>query len=134
MKLEAVREKKLEVKTAEEKLKNLRSMAETIPTAILDGLPHGRGTSSRVEKFSARVIDAERELEQLRLEVGRLESELACEIFERVADEALRAALLCYYVGCYSTRESARRLHYSLRQFFRKLDKARKEFNRAQRA
>lgn len=128
MNLNAVRELKERVVSAEAELANLRGLAQNlVPT--LDGLPTVRSLDSRVEKLTVKVVDAEAELDRLKIEFDKAAAELYDEIQRRVRSIELVAVLSLRFVSCLSFRQIAKRIHYSARQVFRLNQQGIFEFN-----
>ena len=118
MNLNAVRELKEKIVTAEAELENLRGLAgNLVPT--LDGLPMARSLDSRVEKLTVKVVAAEKELDRLKAEFEKAAAELYDEIQRRVKSVQAATVMILHYVTCLSFRQIARRISYSLRQVFR---------------
>ena len=118
MNLNAVRELKEKIVTAEAELENLRGLAQNlVPT--MDGTPTVRSLDSRVEKLALKIVAAEQKLDALKTELDRLSAELFDEIQRRVKSVQAATVVTLHFVTCLSFRQIARRISYSLRQVFR---------------
>ena len=118
MNLNAVRELKERVVSAEAELENLRGLAQNlVPT--MDGTPRATTLESRVEKLAVKIVAAEQKLDVLKTELDRLSAELFDEIQRRVKSTQAAVVVTLRFVTCLSFRQIARRISYSLRQVFR---------------
>ena len=63
--LNEVRELRRELVNGEQKLRMLREQAARL-TARLDGLPHAQATTSPLELLTVKIVDLERELDEMR--------------------------------------------------------------------
>lgn len=117
--LNSVRELKKRIAILEKKLNGLRMLAQHL-TPVLDGLPHATSSASKVENVAIKILDAERELETLRAELSQVKDWLTQKILDVTDEPALQTLLILHYVKCFSFRETARLMHYTLRQVFRK--------------
>lgn len=118
MKLGEVRELKMQIEELEGRLTELRELSE-LPAVKMNGLPSVRRHDSRLASITAKLIDAERELDRLRGELEIKAAELASEIMARVANAARRAVLIKRYVQCKTMRTLARDLGCCLRHAYR---------------
>lgn len=119
MNLDSVRELREKISAAEIDLRDLRLLAETVPTAKIDGLPHCRQLGSRVETVAQKVVDAEEELARLKSECDELAAKLFDEIQRRINKPTTVLILTLRFVEGLSFRKIARRVNYTLRQVFR---------------
>ena len=71
--LNEVRELRRELVNGEQKLRTLREQMARL-TARLDGLPHAQATTSPLELLTVKIVDLERELDEMR---GRMETSSA---------------------------------------------------------
>ena len=99
-------------------LAGLRLSAENL-VPILDGMPHSKEAKSRVERIALEIIEDECELTALWSEYELAQARLTDKILLEVSDPVIQTLLVLRYVECYSFRETARRINYSLRQVFR---------------
>lgn len=120
--LNLVRELDKKKRDTERLLKALRISAENI-VPIIDGLPHSTTIKSRVEKIALRAVETETKLEKLRGEIIQAKSDLADKIMSNFSEPVIQTLLMLRYVECLSFRETARRMHYSLRHIFNIHDK-----------
>ena len=119
MELTCVRELKAELQRRQERLKNLREVATSVTVPRLDGLPRPNNLFSKPEKFMQLIIDEERELARLQVELDETATDLSKEIKKRVDDARQETILILRYVGCLSFREVSRRTLYSVRNCLR---------------
>lgn len=119
MELTCVRELKAELQRRQERLKNLREVATSVTVPRLDGLPRANNLFSKPEKFMQLIIDEERELARLQVELDETATDLSKEIKKRVDDARQETILILRYVGCLSFREVSRRTSYSVRNCLR---------------
>ena len=85
----------------------------------IDGLPHSTEAKSRVEKIALELVETEHELDNLRGQLILAKSELADKILREVEDTTLQTLLILRYVECLSFKETARRMHFTLRHLYR---------------
>lgn len=71
--------------------------AKSPPNSSLDGLPHGTKNESRTESMATKIVDTERELENLRDEYAAASFQLVSEINQRVSGKAA-TVLFRHYV------------------------------------
>ena len=116
--LNSVRELDKKIRAVESRLQALKINAENI-VPILDGLPHAKTAQSKVERNALRIIESEQEIETLRAEMIQAKSTLADKIMSQVDEPNYQTLLVLRYVECLSFKETARRMHYTLRQIFR---------------
>ena len=121
--LNVVRELIQKLKREEQRLQALRTKAENI-VPILDGLPHAKTAQSKVERLALKIIESEQLIEVLQAEIIRAKTRLIDLILERVEEPAFQTLLVLRYVECLSFRETARRMHYCLRNIFQLHDRA----------
>ena len=120
--LNSVRELKKKIRDVESQLQALRTAAENL-VPILDGLPHSNEAKSRVEKIALSLVETERELDNLREKIIVVKSQLTDKILREVEDTTYQTLLVLRYVECLSFKETARRMHFSLRYVFKLHDK-----------
>ena len=116
--LNSCRAIKIRISTVSNHLAGLRVSAENL-VPILDGMPHSKEAKSRVERIALEIIEDECELTALRSEYELAQARLTDKILLEVSDPVIQTLLVLRYVECYSFRETARRINYSLRQVFR---------------
>ena len=114
----SVRELQKKIRTHEQHLEALRMSAENI-VPILDGLPHATEAKSKVEKIALRIVEVERELEDLRGRLVQSKSGLADKIMCEVVSPEVQTLLILRYVDCCPYKEIARRMRYALRHVFK---------------
>lgn len=107
----------------EKHLQALRMSTEKL-VPILDRLPHSLEAKSRVEKIALEIIETETELTAMSEEYRVARTTLTNKILVTVGEPVLQTLLVLRYVQCLSYRETARRMHYTLRQVFRLREKA----------
>lgn len=102
--LNEARELRRRIRDEERRLDALRAAAQNI-TPILDGMPHERSQSSRVEKVALLVLEVERELAALkaRFETAcvKITRALRCENLDAQEFEIM----LMRYVACMNFRD-----------------------------
>lgn len=125
--LNSVRELKKRIRDLEKHLQALRLSAENI-VPVLDGLPHSTEVKSRVEKIALRLVESERELTALNEKLMLAKVHLLDKILRQVDEPALQTLLVLRYVECLSFKETARRMHFTLRYVFKLHTKFLKEF------
>ena len=116
--LNSVRKLKKRIRDLEWRLQALRTAADNI-VPVLDGLSHSSEAKSRVEKIALDLIETERELNNSRAQIILTKSELADKILREVEDTTLQTLLILRYVECLSFKETARRMHFTLRHLYR---------------
>ena len=116
--LNSCRALKIQIGTVTNHLSGLKLSAENL-VPILDGMPHSKEAKSRVERIALEIIEDECELTALRSEYELAQARLTDKILLEVSDPVIQTLLVLRYVECYSFRETARRINYSLRQVFR---------------
>lgn len=116
--LNSVRDLQKKIRNLERRVQELRiSMDNIVP--VLDGLPHSSEAKSRVERIALMIVDAERELEDLRGQLPKVQSTLAEVILREVDSPPLQSFLVLRYVEGLSLKETARRMRYTLRHVYR---------------
>lgn len=125
--LNSVRELKKSIRDLELRLQALKTAAENL-VPVLDGLPHSNEAKSRVEKIALMIIEHERELETLREQIILAKSELVDKILREIENITLQTLLILRYVECLSYKDTARRMHFTLRYIFKLHTKFLKEF------
>ena len=126
--LNGAREIKEKIRDVEKRiLPMLRADAENL-VPIVDGLPHGTDIKSRVENIAVMIVEDERELSALNEKMTLARSELADKILREVDEPILQTLLVLRYVECLSFKETARRMHFTLRYIFKLHTKFLKEF------
>ena len=116
--LNSCRALQIRIGTVTNHLAGLRLSAENL-VPILDGMPHSKEAKSRVERIALEIIEDECELTALRSEYELAQARLTDKILLEVSDPVIQTLLVLRYVECYSFRETARRINYSLQQVFR---------------
>lgn len=110
--LEEVRELKREMRREEGRLTTLRLSMETL-TQLMDGMPHARSQSSKVERLTLQIIETERLIGELR---ARL-LEAATKILDAIKNAPLtqneQQLLILRYVQCLNFKDIWERLEYS---------------------
>lgn len=129
--LNVVRELVQKLKREEQRLQALRTNAENI-VPILDGLPHAKTAQSKVERLALKIIESENLVEELQAEILRAKTKLIDFILERVEEPNSQTLLVLRYVECLSFRETARRMHYCLRNIFLLHDDAKEFLHKAE--
>ncbi len=119
MELNAVRELREKISAAEIDLRDLRLLAQSVPTAKIDGLPHCRQLGSRVETVAQKVVDAEKELTRMKSECDELAAKLFDEINRRITKPTIALVMTLRFVEALSFRKIAKQINYTLRQVFR---------------
>ena len=104
MKLTSVREIKSQLLSRQASLESLQAITERLP------LPS--------ESLNPLMLDEEREIARLQVELDAATSELSEEINRRVSNTAQRRILILRYVDCLSFKEIARRVRYSERNCY----------------
>ena len=117
-KLNTVRDIKKSIRDLERRLKDLRLAAQNI-VPIIDGLPHSTEIKSRVENITLSIVETGRELDDLRERLPHEQARLAELILREVSDPALQGFAVLRYVACVSFKETAHRMHITLRHTFR---------------
>ena len=125
--LNGVRELNKKICDIERHLQALRISAENL-VPILDGLPHSSEAKSRVEKIALMIVEDERELTALNETKLLAKSKLADKILCEVDEPTLQTLLVLRYVECLSFKETARRMHFTLRYVFKLHTEFLKEF------
>lgn len=74
----------------------LYTKSKSAHTSHLDGLPHGTKNESRTESLATKIVDTERELENLRDEYAAASFQLVSEINQRVSGKASTVLFLHY--------------------------------------
>lgn len=111
--LNACRELQREIERERRRLESLREASASI-TRILDGLPKGRPTTSRIERFSILIFEAEERLSNLQAELDITAASLATRLINELSAFPLSlSVMLRHYVGQANFNEIARQLHYT---------------------
>lgn len=80
---------------------------------VLDGMPHARNATSRVENISLKIIENEKELATLREEFDAEAAKLADKIKNAPLSPQEREVLILRYVACERFRDISFQTHYS---------------------
>ena len=94
---------------------------------VLDGMPHASDLKSKVEKLALQIVENQRVLDSLRVELRQEKNRLASAIMTEVDAPIAQSLLLMRYVSCLPFREIARRMSYGLRHVFKLHDKLLKD-------
>ena len=129
MKLLAVMDMEQEIKFIRNKLVLLRQMATSI-TPIIDGLPRKSSVSSKIEKATVQIVDAERRLAELADEYAATTIELSEKIYQRVQGGKMREILFQRYVLCKSFDEIAADMNYDTTHIYRLHKRGKQEYER----
>ena len=116
--LNSVRDLHKKICGLEKKLRALKVCADNI-VPVLDGLPKSNFIKSRVEKIATAIVETEQELVELRGQLTETKLTLATQIFKETEDAVNQTLLILRYVECLSYKDTAHRMHYTLRQIFR---------------
>lgn len=121
-----VRDVKKRIKDLEKKLEMLKMSAGNL-VPIIDGLPHATQAKSRVERIALMIVDAERELDNLRNRLTQAKTELADKIMCEVSEPVLQTLLVLRYVECLPFKDIAHKMFFGLRYVFKLHDRILKE-------
>lgn len=102
--LNSVRDLRQRIREQERRLRALRLSVENL-TPILDGMPHSRSPTSRVEKITVKILEAERELELLRAECANAAEVLTEKISAANLESQEQTILIMRYVACMNFRD-----------------------------
>ena len=116
--LNVVRDMKKRIRDLERHIEDLRLAVQNI-TPILDGLPKSTEIKSRVETLALKIVECDRELVDLRERLPHEQTRLAELILREVSVPALQGFAVLRYVACVSFKETAHRMHITLRHAFR---------------
>ena len=119
MKLSAVQDAQRAFLTAKSELESLRAAAIGINPPRLDGLPRAKPTSSKVERLTVQIVDAERRLEELADELVAANVALIEEIFRRVKNVVAADVLVQRYILGRPFAEIAAQMNYSEANVYR---------------
>jgi len=97
--MNTVRELNKKIRDLEWRLQALRAEADNI-VPILDGLPHASATKSRVENLTLKILDSERELDNLREQFISAALELDNKIENTSLNQQEKTVLSLRYVSC----------------------------------
>ena len=118
LEINKARELSERIRGLEKKIESLRVSRNNI-VPVLDGMPHASEVKSKVEKLALRIVEGERELDDLRTQFENEKTRIAFEIMAAIDEPLEQATLLLRYVSCLSFRDIARRLRCNLRQVFK---------------
>lgn len=116
--LNAVRDLQKKIRNLERHVQDLRISVENI-VPVLNGLPHSNETKSRVEKIALMIVDAERELDNLRGRLPEVQATLAETIMCEVDDPLIQALLILRYVEGLTFKDISCRMKWGLRYIFK---------------
>ncbi len=141
--LNIVRKLKKQIADEEQKLQGFRDLAQSItPQATrvtlregkkelsytcLDAQPKGTSKDSRVEMIATLIVDTEKIIENLKIQLEKETPLLIKKIQAEFPDGTEQRILISRYIVGQSFREIARIFHYSLRHIFRVHDRAKKK-------
>lgn len=130
MKLSAVKELKERIEEKAALVENLRGALEIVSAPTLDGLPKAKSfQTSKIESLTAEIVDAERELENLRGEFIEVSIRLPKKISELVKDRRAAQVLIRRYCYLETFKEIATSLNYSQSQIFKLHQRGKKQFD-----
>lgn len=133
MKLSIVRELKERIEEKAALVENLRGALEIVSAPTLDGLPKAKSfQTSKIESLTAEIVDAERELENLRGELIEVSIRLPEEILELVKDRRAAQVLIKRYVFEKTFKEIALESSYSESRIFSLHRQGVKQYNSAE--
>lgn len=107
-----VRELRNKILATTRHLESLRISASNL-VPVLDGMPHARNATSRVEKISLNIIENENELTALREEFDAEAAKLADKIKAAPLKPQEREILILRYVACERFRDISFQTGYS---------------------
>ena len=93
---------------------------------VLDGMPHGGDTSTKVERYSIERADKAAELNDIKMQLSLYSKEIKKEIM-RIKDERNRDALGLRYIECLTVKEVADRMSYNRESMYKILQQAEAE-------
>ena len=102
--LNRARDLRQKIRDLERHLQALRLSVENL-VPVIDGLPHSHEVSRRVEKLAVKIVDAERELDQLREEYVNAAIDLEQKINSAPLDLQEKTILILRYVACKNFRD-----------------------------
>ena len=98
MTLSAVLDIRREIESLRAHIRTLRLSVTNI-TAKLDGLPHSKATTSKIEELAVKIADEERRLAELQIELADKAVVLSAEICRRVSGVAGEILIMRYIGG-----------------------------------
>lgn len=102
--LNSVRDLRQRIREQERRLNALRLSVQNL-TPLLDGMPHSRSQTSRVEKIVVKAADLEREIESLRDECAAAAVTLTDKISAANLESHEETILILRYVACMNFRD-----------------------------
>ena len=117
--LNSCRELQRKIAREQSRIESLRDVAHSMQR-ILDGVPHARPQSSKPERFTMLVVEAEERLSELQNEFDTSAASLATKLTAELSAQSplCLTVALKYYVGCLSISAIARTLHYTKQHIF----------------
>ena len=122
MDLQKVERLRTQLTRRTEELSNLRELRLHLTTPPFE-TPRAHNFKSRLEEMTLRILDAEHDLERLRVELENAIADLTEAILHLDEPTLMKRLLILRYVEGKSFRKCARMLNYSLSRVFQMHDR-----------
>lgn len=83
-------------------------------TAFLDGMPHAKPLTFKIERITTKILECENRLKQLADELIQAKCDLLEKLQSLKLDEIYLRVLKYHYVACFKFRQIAELMHFSL--------------------
>ena len=128
MDLNLVTEIKRQIKWEKIQLEDLREVSKSVSIPKWDGMPKAKSLESSVERVVLKIIETEKRLEELKIELSEAKIKLTEEIYSRVKDSEAAAILVARYVHGLQFKAIAAKFYYSEGNIFYRWRKGKKSF------
>ena len=127
LRLEQVRDLTAKIRKQEQKLECIRK--KTITPPRIDSLPKSQARSSATERIAIQIVDTERELAALRIELEPAKEKLSVAILDSVSEPIQATCLILYYVACETQKKISERLNCQYKAILKYMRDGRAEYN-----
>ena len=110
---------KKRIEREKRRIKDLQILAESI-TPILDGMPHAKPLTFKVEKIAMEKLACEQLISELSVQMIQDKFDLLTKIQSRHLNELQERVLSYHYVSCLCLNEISKTMNYS-RRYIEKL-------------
>lgn len=110
--LNSVWNMKKQINFQQRRLRDLEILASST-TALLDGVPHSKPLTSKIERFAVMIDDCQRKIIELSEQIVQRKLELLALLHEQNLNEPCERVLSYHYVACLPHGEIAQLMHYT---------------------
>ena len=110
--MNSVRQIKARLDREQHRIQDLEILAKS-NVQHLDGMPHAKPLSSKVEQFVMLMDECQKSIDSLAEQLVQAKFNLLCRLQAQQLSELLERVLSYHYVACLSLGEIARLMHYT---------------------